>query len=512
MNMVKISVLCCVGLLGAGIQAGALEYVETFENTGLPNNVTSPAKSGSFTGNYGVVWDYTYARGSDSIDGSAAISLYNGELGEGTLQTKQPLTGGFGRISVDMKLAGGALGGADFWAGSEKIGSFRISTVGSTRSFVMNALTEDGMPIMDDCILRVVTHADNQILTLDNLSWEPFRLYARLDQSGTNHVAAWKEFVVNAEVFSTNQPVEGYWDISPGIHGCVQGQTSTNLVITPAPEDVGQTIQLTYVVFDSVDGGYTNTSRTWLKITPVESDRFVDVDEAAGWEYSATTVEQTLKGRTWLCQNVRRSQALDPKIGVNSLRFRPQTGAPAFFASKEAFQGVGTVSLHYAPYSTGQSHVVKFELQTSPDGESWTTVPDGQFQTTDTMNISNTVFSVDVNRPGNVWVRIIASGNIGKLGNIDSIYIREYEGETDISFEEYEITEFSLDHVVVSGTNGTARTFVLFAVENLLNGTAPTNWSWSTHVTTTAQEVTLDMPTLPDSNVIFGVTISLPGL
>ena len=120
--------------------------------------------------------------------------------------------------------------------------------------------------------------------------------------------------------------------------------------------------------------------------------------------------------------------------------------------SQDPFPGIGTVSIHYAYYGT-TNRVVTFAVQVHGEGQEWSTVSNGTFNVQGHDDITNSVFSVDVSRHDDVWIRLITTGNAGELANIDNVRIRPFgdtlprlvwSGETNAPVGRTSVLDFSL--------------------------------------------------------------------
>ena len=440
--------LAWAALLGAG---GARAGIETFDTTGFGSGSTWTT-SGAFTGQQNIVWTYANARGVPTVyEGNPSMALRNSPKGWVRSET---LTGGVGRVSVAFKQGSAAAVDCDVRVNDEWIGNYKSSGVsGSVEIVSFEAFVSSGrIPFTNDFVLMVSNRVTTAgVVAVDDLSWDPFRLFVRLDRTGTNTAYAGQdfEFDVEAEVFDVGQAVSGGWTIQPAFAGTVSDTNELALTVHPAAADVGQTFQLTYVAVDPEGGGLTNQASCWMEV--LEGPRFIGF-EGVDFGYNTNDgVVTNLNGMSWIFRNVQTSWADDRRIGATSARFRHTTAVPAAMESQDAFAGVGTFSLHYAYF--GANRTVTFELQVHGDGEDWTTVPGGMFNVLGHDDITNSVFSVDVQRSDDVWLRLVTTGNANELANIDDIRIREYNdllprltwsGETNAPLGREAVLDFTL--------------------------------------------------------------------
>ena len=414
--------LAWAALLGAG---GARAGTETFDGTGLTNAWVA---GGVFTGQESVVWTYYHARGYPTVQlGNPSITLRTGASTNKGWVASQTLTGGVGRVGAAFKQDATAAVDCDVWVNGTVIGNYKSAGVSGVVETVSFEAVDPAnrMPFTNDFALMVSNRlASAGPVAVDDLTWDPFRLFVRLDRAGTNTAYAGQdfEFDVVAEVFDVGQAVSGGWTIQPAFAGTLSDTNELALTVHPAAADVGQTFQLTYAAVDAEGEGFTNQASCWMEVQ--EGPRFVDF-EGADFNYNTNAgLVTNLHGMNWIFRNVQSSGADDRRIGATSARFRHTTAVPAAMESQDAFAGVGTFSLHHAYY--GSNRTVTFELQIHGDGEDWATVPGGTFNVLGHDDITNSVFSVDVQRSDDVWLRLVTTGNANELANIDDIRIREY--------------------------------------------------------------------------------------
>ncbi len=446
--------LAAGGLLGAEIaRAGA----ETFDNAGLSNNWVS---TGTFTGQAGIVWTYANARGTPALEaGNPSITLRTlSATNNGWLQS-QLLTGGVGRISARVKQDQPQAADCNVCVNGTVVGNYKSSVSGAVDSISFEAFDPASrMPFAADFTLMVsnrLASGSAGAVAVDDLAWEPFRLFVRLDRTGTNSAYVGKDFDVHAQVFAAGQAVAGGWSIAPAFAGAgLEDPAQTNLTLVPAPEDAGQSFTLTYAATDLDGGGYTNQASIQLA---VEDDpwRFLDF-EGIAFEYETNgIVTNDLNGMNWKFFNVRAGNTTnDHKLGTTSARFRHSSSTlPAWMESQDMYDGIGTFSLHYSYYGAS-NRTVTFELQVRADGEDdWTPVPDGTFNVNGHADITNSEFTVDVQQAGQRYVRLITTGNAGEIANIDDVRIRPasellprlaWSGDTNAPLGRETVLDFTL--------------------------------------------------------------------
>ncbi len=445
--------------------------LETFDGTGLAGGWVA---AGSFTGQQEVVWTYAHARGVPTVySNNPSISLQTGSSTSKGWLASAVLTGGTVRISAAFKQELSDPVDCDIWAGGLLVGnhvSGGIQGEVEVASFdVLNPVTR--LPVTNDFVLVVSNRlASGGRLGLDNLAWDPFRLFVRLDRTGTNSVFAGSEFDVQAEVFDIGQGWTGGWEIPAGFAGTVSDTNELHLTVIPAAADIGQVHALTFTAVEEGGEGATHSARFHLEVLEAPDPRLVDF-EGASFAYNTNDgVEVHLNGMNWKFINVSTGDTTDRRLGATSGRFRHQTAAAACMESLEPFDGIGTVSMHFAHY--GNDRTVLFAVQVRAiDEEEWTTLPDGTFNVQGHDDITNSVFAVDVLRAEELYFRLITTGNAEQIANLDDIRIRAY-GDT-LPFLDWSgpvrmpvgwesALEFSVRH-----RDGTARTWTsLLAPEN----------------------------------------------
>ena len=416
--------LClCIGLL-----ASAIAGTETFDTTGFGGD--NVWKTGSFTGSQQVVWSFANARGIPSVyEGNPAIALRGSP--KGWMQSSV-ITGGVGRVSAAFKQGSGNSLDCDVRVNDIIVGNYRSSGASGVVEVVsFDAFDrENRMPFTNEFRLTVSNRVVAAgVAAIDDLEWSPFRLFVRLDKSGTN--IAWNgvEFDVAAEVYDVGQNWNGSWLVPEEFSGTVSDTNGLQMTIIPGPEDIGRTLDFSFVARDVADETVTSHACIALKVGEAPSPRFVNF-EGASFNYNSTTGAMiNLNGMNWSFVNVRTSLSDDTKIDSVSARFQHvATDSPAIMESVEPFSGIGSISLHFAYY--GSNRTVAFSTQVkSLDDENWNELPNGSFNARGHGNISNCVFIVDVNRSDELFFRIVTTGNAGEIANIDNIRVREY-GDT----------------------------------------------------------------------------------
>ena len=434
--------------LGSGV---ARAGTETFDHTGLSNAWVA---AGSFTGQESVVWTFANARGTPTVyTNNPSISLQSiSSTNKGWLLSGN-LTGGCSRVSAAVKQLLSTAVDFDLrvngaWVANCKStgGVGAVETVGFD---VVNLANR--MPYTNEFTLMISNRlAGSGTVAVDDLSWEPFRLFVRLPQ--TNAVTAYvgSEFEMEATVFDVGQEVTGRWSLSPAFAGEVQNDATSRLLLIPVSADVGKNFTLTYAAMDAVDGGYTNQAS--CPLTVLEGPRLVDFEDASFSYNTNSGGVANLKGMNWVFFNVRTSDSTDRKLGATSARFKHTTALAASMESQDPFPGIGTVSIHYAYYGT-TNRVVTFALQVRGEDQEWTTVSNGTFNVQGHDEITNSVFSVDVLRHDNVWIRLLTTGNAEQIANIDNVRIRPFgdtlprlvcSGETNAPVGRESVLDFAL--------------------------------------------------------------------
>jgi hypothetical protein len=409
---------------GGWAQAG----LETFDHTGFGSGNTWVA-GGAFTGQQDVVWTYANARGVPPVrTGDPAMVLRGNPKG---WLASEPLTGGVGRVTATFMQAAATNTDCDVRINGTVIGNYRSAGVsGVVETVSISAFDPVArLPFTNDFVLSISNRvASAGVVALDDLAWEPFRLFVRLDQTGTNRVYAGREFDVVAEVFDLGQGWTGGWAVPPGFAGTVSDTNDPHLTVIPAAADIGQVHVLIFTAVEEDGEGATHSARIDLEVLEAPDPRFVDFEGASFGYNTNAGVVTNLNGLNWNFFNVRTSDATDRRLDATSARFRHQTGAPAAMESLDPFDGIGTLSLHYAHYQADRT--VLFAVQVRTDGEeAWNSLPDGTFNVAGHNDITNSVFAVDVQRSEPLYVRLVTTGNANELANIDNVRIRPY-GDT----------------------------------------------------------------------------------
>lgn len=419
-----------VGLLGAG---AARAGTETFDGLGLSNAWVA---AGSFTGVESVVWTYANAAGSPTVhaDDPAIVLQGGGAASNKGWLLSGPLTGGCGRVSATFKQVLSSTADCVVVVNGSTIANYRSSGVsGAVETVSYPAFDpETRLPFTNDFALMVSNRlAASGRVALDDLAWEPFRLFVRLDRTGTHAVFAGHEFNAAAEVYDVGQPTTGGWRVEPAFAGACSDTNSPALTLVPAEADVGQTFAVTYAAVDAEGGGHTNEAAFQLEVQAAPDPRILDFETISFGYDTNSGVTTNLNGMNWKFFNVRAGNTADDrKIGATSARFRHSSSAlPGVLESQDMFAGIGTISLHYAYYGAS-NRTVTFALQVRADGdEDWTTVPGGTFDVDGHADLAASTFSADVNQIGQFYVRLITTGNAGEIANVDDVWIRPY-GET----------------------------------------------------------------------------------
>ena len=411
------------GLLAAGSARGG---TETFDNTGFGGGSAWVA-AGSFTGVQDVVWSYANARGIPTVyDGNPAMVLRGSP--KGWLRSAS-LTGGVGRVSATFKQGAAAAVDCDVRVNDHLIGNYQSSgTSGIVEVVAFEAFVPTNrMPFTNDFILTVSNRVTTAgVVALDDLTWEPFRLFVRLGKTGTNLAYAGQEFDVTNEVFDVGQAVSGGWQIPPAFAGTASDTNEPHLTLIPATADIGKTFELAYEATDAEGTGYAHRASCWIDVLEAPNPRFVDFETASfGYETNSSGVTTNLNGMPWRFINVRTSDATDTRIGTTSARFRHSSlASPASMESLETFEGVGAISVHGAHYQSNRVVTVAVLTKGIDDDALWTT--NGLFSVENQADITNGVFSFEVQRAEPVYVKLLTTGNFDQRANLDDLRVSEY--------------------------------------------------------------------------------------
>lgn len=401
--------------------------LETFDGTGLSNDWVA---AGSFTGQQEVVWTYAHACGTPTVyTSNPSITLRTATGIKGWL-TSAALTGGCARVGIAFKQVLSDPVDCVVLVNDMAIANYK-STGGAgaveETSFEAYDITHR-IPFTNEFTLTVSNRlSTGGRVALDNLEWDPFRLFVRLDQTGTNTAYSGNDFDVIAEIYDVGQGHGGGWSIEPEFAGTLSDTNELHLTAIPAAADVGGLFRLTFAAAETGGTGAAHQASCWFLVEEPPNPRFVDF-EAASFGYNTNQgAEVNLNGMNWRFFNVMSgSSATDRRLGTTSGRFRHTSIAvPAYMESVEPFIGMGTISLHYAYY--GSNRVVTFAVQTRTiDQEDWTTLPNGTFNVQGHDDITNSVFSVDVQQQEELYFRLITTGNAQELANIDNLHIRAF--------------------------------------------------------------------------------------
>ena len=410
------------GLLAAGSARGG---TETFDNTGFGGGSAWVA-AGSFTGVQDVVWSYANARGIPTVyDGNPAMVL-RGSL-KGWLRSAS-LTGGVGRVSATFKQGAAAAVDCDVRVNDHLIGNYQSSgTSGIVEVVAFEAFVPTNrMPFTNDFILTVSNRVTTAgVVALDDLTWEPFRLFVRLGKTGTNLAYAGQEFDVTNEVFDVGQAVSGGWQIPPAFAGTASDTNEPHLTLIPAAADIGKTFELAYEATDAEGTGYAHRASCWMEVLEAPNPRFVDFETASFGYDTNSGVTTNLNGMPWRFFNVQTSDATDTRSGTTSARFRHSSLAePASMESLETFEGVGAISVHGAYYQSNRVVTVAVLTKGEDEGAVWAT--NGLFSVENQADITNGMFSFEVQRAEPVYVKLLTTGNFDQRANLDDLRVSEY--------------------------------------------------------------------------------------
>ena len=326
-----------------------------------------------------------------------------------------------------------------------------------------------GLPPLGDFTLAISNRLANGAVAFDDVEWTPFHLFVTLDKPGTNVAYAadgefeQPEFDLAATVHAPEGIVDapvGLWSVEPDFAGTINDLSDPHLTIAPVPSDAGKTFTFTFtattdlvtyaeqVVPDPADTNdpptatitnlvpvatnvFAHSATAHVRVEQAVSPRFLDFEDVAHFDYSASGRYATIAGASWFAANVRTSQSNDPCIGNHSVRFRHANTNPACFESPIYPAGIGTLGFHFANYHTNAGMTLKVQTRGEDDDEeAWSDVEDGSVSFYRQMDIADAPFRVDVMREGACAFRILSTESNGALANIDNVRIRAY-GETD---------------------------------------------------------------------------------
>jgi hypothetical protein len=396
---------------------------EGFENTGLSG--TRWSLSGGFiNAESGMEWAWTSARGTPPIqEGDPALSLRGSSAAadRGTLTSLSPLSNGIGRVSFTAMLDSTATNAAirlDLLADGVVFATC-VPDAAAYREPVELVAVPTAAPL--ESVSAFCISNRGATCVIDDLAIEPFRLFVSVEGPEDGDLPLSRETDVEARLWHAAEEVEFEWTIEPEFAGWANDWGDPRLTLTPAPEDLGKTFTLTAHLWESGNPEVRTEASCELTVSDSMNPRFIDFEDAKGIGYNTNEgAVVMMRGMNWRWFNVCSSDARDAKIGAVSARFRHTSLAvPAILESLDPFDGVGAVTLHCAGFQSNRT--VNFELQVRGDGEDWATV--GAFSSRDCLDITNSVFVLQVDRRDAVCVRLVTTGLAGEIANIDDISI-----------------------------------------------------------------------------------------
>ena len=417
-------------LLGAAAQGQEASFPPPtvwagFDDTGLPGTGTAWSSSGGFTNAAtGMEWAWTSARGTPRIrEENPVLALRGASTGSqrGTLTSISPLTNGIGRVRFTAMLDSTAAGVAirlDLLADGVPFAT--CSAEGATnREPVELVAVPTAAPLVSVGAFCISNRGATCVI--DDLEIEPFRLFVAVEGPENGDLPLSRETDVEAKLWHAADDVEFEWTIEPPFAGWANDWRDPHLTLLPAEEDKNQTFTLTAHLWEAGDEDTHAEASCELTVSDSMNPRFLDFEDARGINYNTNEgAIVTMRGMNWRWFNVCSSDARDAKIGAVSARFRHTSLAvPAILESLDPFDGVGAVTLHCAGFQSNRT--VNFELQVMGDGEEWTKV--GEFSSRDCLDITNSVFVLQVDRMDAVCVRLVTTGLAGEIADIDNISI-----------------------------------------------------------------------------------------
>ena len=211
---------------------------------------------------------------------------------KGWLQSST-ITGGLSRISVVFKQELTAPADFNFLANDVVVGNYRSSGVSGEVAHVSFDVVPptNQVPFTNEFILTV----SNRLATggsgaLDDLTWEPFRLFVRLNRTGTVNVFAEQEFDVVAELFSVGQEIISGWEVPEAFAGTTSDTNDLHLTLTPAPADIGQTFEFKYLAMEE---GWRRKTGVQIIVEEAPSHRWIDF-ETVSFNYNERGVVTNL--------------------------------------------------------------------------------------------------------------------------------------------------------------------------------------------------------------------------
>ena len=401
---------------------------EGFGDTGLPGTGKTWSLAGGFTNaETGMEWAWTSARGTPRIrEEDPVLALRGASTGaqRGTLMSVSPLTNGIGRVRFTAMLDSTSTNAAiqlDLLADGNV-----FATCGAPGAENGEAVELEAVPTAAPLVSVDAFCISNKGATcvIDDLEIEPFRLFVAVEGPEGGDLPLSRETDIEAKLWHAAAEVEFEWTIEPPFAGWANDWGDPHLTLLPAAEDLGKTFTLTAHLSEAGDSNAYAEASCELTVSDSMNPRFLDFEDARGINYNTNdgaVVE--MRGMNWRWFNVCSSDARDAKIGAASARFRHTSlAAPAILESLDPFDGVGAVTLHCAGFQSNRT--VNFELQVMGDGEDWTTV--GEFSSRDCLDITNSVFVLQVQRRDAVCVRLVTTGLAGEIADIDNISILPY--------------------------------------------------------------------------------------
>ncbi len=281
-------------------------------------------------------------------------------------------------------------------------------------------LLDDPRPRADGDVLEVVLEPD--ALTMIGEGGVEYTVSAMVENATGMDITRVEWSVI---------PADGLTNGFAGLQ-VADGET---LVLVPVPEDGGRRFDAICLVAAG-EGEEAVIHSATIRLT-VLNPRLVDfetlgpfssyptnyvVDEATGLpDYIGLTTN--LHGMAWKLFNLRRSEL--NALGAYSARLRHSSSSlPGLLESRGWFSGIGSISVNYVLYSTTGFLTFVIETQEAETGE-WV-IAGEPCRVEAGGSISNQVFTVDVDRPGRLKVRLRTTGGYGRVVNIDDLLIRPY--------------------------------------------------------------------------------------
>ncbi len=460
----RMFLFAAMASLGWGVASGG--QMETFSEMPLGAKWETAARE--WTGDSGMEVSACLARLDAVWEGNPAIAIRSNGWVSVTLTNRS-----LQRVRVVFRQAlSGRPSDCELWVNGQKAGGYKSTgdtdVVDSVEWETVDPAT--GYPFVAGDGGLTVTISNRlksaAAVALDNLEWEEWNLFVKLDKPGTNTVTAADEefeggeFDIAAGVSDSagelaGEGIEGFWSVDPPLKGGATGMDGRMLTVTPTLEDVGNVYALTYTAIREVATGdgvsadgeagmeeqavrrITNSATAWMEVVEPAVYRWIDFEDADDFSKATEGVSKPvlLSGGIWNVHGAHRAGAGSPKIGNYAIGLvHASSTRPGWMESGFAYpRGIGTLSMRYANLNTNNAQITMVVQTKSVEDETWTTVEGGEFTAEAHYQMTDEEFRVDIQEERDRMVRIMTaphvSANAGMRVTLDNIHIRPF-GET----------------------------------------------------------------------------------